>query len=203
MLQHFYAIFKTLMKELEIITQNLKDNLATIEKVEKEMKNSIAQAGQEIITCLKNKGKILICGNGGSAADSQHMAAELAGRYLMNREPLPAIALSTDTSILTAIGNDFGFDQVFVKQVKALGNKGDILIGISTSGNSANVIEAMKIAKNKGMKNITLLGRDGGKMKALADINLIVPSSHTPRIQEAHGLIIHIICELVEKGLFS
>ncbi len=156
-----------------------------------------------IIDCLKAGNKLLICGNGGSAGDSQHFAAEIIGRYKMERRSLPAIALTTDTSIITAIGNDYGYDQIFKKQVEGLANKGDILIGISTSSNSPNIIEAYKEAKKKGAICIGLLGNEGGKMKNYCDYNFIVPSNNTPRIQESHGMAIHIICEILEKEIFK
>jgi D-sedoheptulose 7-phosphate isomerase len=156
-----------------------------------------------ITDALKNGNKILICGNGGSAADSQHFAAEIVGRYKLERKGYPAIALSTDTSILTAIGNDYGFEKIFERQIEALGNKGDILIGISTSGNSKNVINAVNIAKNMGIYTIGLLGKDGGKLNNLVDLPLVVPSNNTPRVQECHLTIYHVICEEVEKKLMG
>ncbi len=152
---------------------------------------------------LKNNNKILICGNGGSAADSQHFAAELVGRYKMERKGLPSIALTTDTSILTAIGNDYGYDKIFERQVEGLGNKGDILIGISTSGNSENVINAVLKGKEIGLTTIGLLGKDGGKLKDIVDIPIIVSSNNTPRVQECHVVIYHSICEELEKRLFN
>ncbi len=158
---------------------------------------------EKITECLKRGNKILICGNGGSAADSQHFAAELVGRFKLERKGVPAIALTTDTSILTAIGNDYGFNKIFERQVEALGEEGDLLVGISTSGNSENVIRAVEKAKEKGIYTIGLLGKNGGKLKDLVDLPLIVPSNDTPRIQECHVLIYHIICEEVEKKLIK
>lgn len=152
-----------------------------------------------LVKCLKDGGKILLCGNGGSAADSQHIAAEFIGRFQKERRALPAIALTTDTSALTALGNDYGFDVVFSRQVEALGNKGDVLIGISTSGNSKNVLEAVKKAKSQGLVTITLTGNDGGTLAPLSDIKLIAPSKITARVQESHITIAHTICELVEE----
>ena len=152
---------------------------------------------------LKRGGKILIAGNGGSAADAQHFASEILGRFKMERKALPAIALTTDTSVLTAIGNDYSFDRIFSRQVEGLGKQGDIFIGISTSGNSLNVIEALKKAKELGLKTVGFTGRDGGKMKELCDILLRVDSDNTPRIQESHIAVIHILCELVENSLFK
>ncbi len=154
----------------------------------------------KVIKDALNKGnKVLICGNGGSAADSQHIAAEIVGRFKKERKGLPAIALTTDTSIITAIGNDYGFERIFERQVEALGKEGDVLIAISTSGNSENVILAIKKAKELGVKVIALLGKDGGKIKEMADIVLIVPSYDTARIQECHQTIYHTICEKIEE----
>ncbi|MCK4508331.1 MAG: D-sedoheptulose 7-phosphate isomerase, partial [Desulfuromonadales bacterium] len=147
--------------------------------------------------------KIMTMGNGGSAADAQHFAAEMVGRFLLERKALPAIALTTDTSILTAVGNDYGFDDVFNRQVEALANPGDVLIGISTSGNSLNIKRALESGKNIGVRTVGLLGRDGGEIGPMVDFNLTIPSSETPRIQEAHLVIIHILCDLIEKGLFE
>jgi len=188
------------MKELikESLIQSIKTKESLLSQVD-----IIEKIANEIITAYKKNKKVLICGNGGSAADSQHFVAELVGRYKKERKGLAAIALTTNTSILTAIGNDYGFEKIFSKQVEALGEKGDILIGISTSGNSKNVIEAVNESKKKGIKSVCLLGCEGGLLKNLADITLIVNSKDTPRIQEAHITIIHIICDLVEKGLFG
>lgn len=163
----------------------------------------VAEVAGMLVDAYRQRKKVLICGNGGSAADAQHMAAELVGRFKMERQALGAIALSTDTSILTAIGNDYGFDDIFSRQIEALTSSGDIVIGISTSGNSPNVLKGMVKAKEKWAVTIGLTGGDGGKLKDLADVCIIVPSSNTPRIQEAHITIIHIICLLVEKTLFG
>ena len=146
--------------------------------------------------------KLFFFGNGGSAADAQHLAAEFVNRYILERPPLPAIALTTDTSILTSISNDFAFDEIFAKQLKALGRAGDMAIGISTSGNSPNISKAFEVAKEIGMKTVALTGNDGGKHAKMADISLIVTSTSTPRIQETHILIGHILCEIVEHQLF-
>jgi D-sedoheptulose 7-phosphate isomerase len=151
------------------------------------------------IDCLKNGGKILICGNGGSAADAQHIAAELVGRYKVERKGLAAIALSTDTSILTAVSNDYGYDHVFDRQIEALAIAGDVVIGISTSGNSDNVINALKLAKELGCKTIGMSGRDGGEMNDLSNVNLVVPAYDVPRIQEMHIVIGHTLCHLIEN----
>jgi D-sedoheptulose 7-phosphate isomerase len=147
--------------------------------------------------------KTILAGNGGSAADAQHIAAEMVGRYGFDRPSLPSLALTTDTSALTAIGNDYGYDQVFSRQIEGMGQDGDVFIGISTSGNSKNIINAFKSAKKKNIITVALTGRDGGEMAKIADIALIVPSNSTPRIQESHILIGHIICDIIEKEIFS
>tara|TARA_B100000787_G_C16107799_1_gene256678 strand:+ start:239 stop:808 length:570 start_codon:yes stop_codon:yes gene_type:complete len=152
------------------------------------------------INALKSDGKILLFGNGGSAADAQHIAAEIVGRYINERKGLSAIALTTDSSVLTAISNDFGYLHIFDRQVEALAKEGDVLIGISTGGTSANVINALKLAKNLGCKSIGFSGRDGGEFNNLCDINLVVPSKDTPRIQEMHIVIGHIICHLIDQA---
>lgn len=159
----------------------------------------IFQVSDLIVSSINNGGKVLICGNGGSAADAQHFAAEFVGRFMKNRKALPAIALTTDTSILTAISNDFGFDSVFIRQVDALCTSKDILIGISTSGNSRNVIEAFKCAQSKGAKIVALLGNEGGLCVHYADYSYVVSSIESARIQEMHLVIEHLICEFVEK----
>jgi len=161
----------------------------------------IAQASRMIIDCLNSGGKVMICGNGGSAADSQHIAAELVGRFKRERRAMAAIALSTDSSILTSLANDYSFDRVFSRQVEALGSTGDLLILISTSGNSANLIEAARAAKEGEIRTMALLGRDGGKVVGEVDFSIIVPSSDTARIQEGHMIIYHIICDLVEEEM--
>ena len=158
-------------------------------------------AAQLCIDALQEGGKLLIFGNGGSAADAQHIAAELVGRYKINRKGMPAIALTTDTSTITAISNDFGYEYVFERQVEALANKGDVLIGISTSGGSSNVINGLKMASKIGCRSIGFSGSDGGEMNQICDTNLVVPSEDTPRIQEMHIVIGHIICHLIEQEL--
>ncbi len=158
----------------------------------------IVSAVKEMINVFERNGKVLFFGNGGSAADSQHIAAEFIGRFKKERRALPAIALTTDTSILTCLGNDYGFDVIFSRQIEGLGQKGDIAFGISTSGNSKNVIEGIKKAKDKGLTTISLTGCGGGELAQLTDISIIVPSKITARIQESHICIAHAICELVE-----
>lgn len=159
---------------------------------------NIEKISRMIIDTLEKGSKILLAGNGGSAADAQHIAAEFLGRYLKDRRALPAIALTTDTSCLTAISNDLGYEKVFSRQLEALGAHGDLFWAISTSGNSENLIEALKIAKSMGVSTVCMLGKGGGKMKGMGDMELIVPSDDTPRIQEAHITIAHLICEAVE-----
>jgi len=163
----------------------------------------LAQVAEKFIEVYKAGKKVLLFGNGGSAADAQHIAAELVGKYYVDRKPLPAEALTVNTSALTAIGNDYGFDQVFARQVEALGNAGDLAIGMSTSGNSPNVIEGLRMARRRGMVTIGLTGEDGGRLKSQVDYCICVPSKNTPRIQETHILIGHIVCELVEQALFA
>lgn len=161
----------------------------------------VEQAALAIANSLKAGNKLMLCGNGGSAADSQHMAAELTGRFVIDREPLAAIALSTDSSALTSIANDYSFDDVFYRQVLGLGRIGDCLLAISTSGNSKNVIRAVEVASTLGIHTIGLLGRDGGQLKSLCDLSIIVESSTTARIQEAHIFIEHTICGLIESEM--
>lgn len=163
----------------------------------------IAAVLEASVAVYKNNKKILIAGNGGSAADAQHFAAELVGRYGFDRPSLPALALTTDTSNLTAIGNDYGYEYVFSRQLEGMGQEGDLFIGISTSGNSQNILNAFASAKAKGITTVALTGRDGGKMAEVADYTLIVPSNATPRIQESHLLIEHMICDAIEKEIFG
>lgn len=180
-----------------IIEHELKEHLEVAKKINL-IAGELEAVSTMCINALKNNGKIIIFGNGGSAADAQHIAAELVGRYKISRRALPAIALTTDSSILTSISNDFGYDYVFSRQIEALANKNDITIGISTSGNSKNIINALLTAKKNGVKTIGLSGNSGGKMNELCDINLIAPSNNTPRIQEMHILIGHTICHLID-----
>jgi D-sedoheptulose 7-phosphate isomerase len=182
------------------IQQRFDDSAQTLHKT-RELAAAIRQAAGAIIDCCRAGAGVLIFGNGGSAADAQHFAGELVGRFLRERRPLRAQALGTDASIATAVSNDYGFEQVFARQVRAMGSHGDVAIALSTSGNSANVIEALKAAREIGMTTIALTGRGGGKCAALADVLLAVPASHTPRIQEAHCVIYHVLCEIVENAL--
>lgn len=161
------------------------------------------EVADKIVACYGHDGKVLFCGNGGSAADAQHIAAELSGRFYFDRDPLDAEALHVNTSYLTAVGNDYGYEQVYSRLIKARGRKGDILFGISTSGNSPNILEALHTANEAGMITVGMTGESGGKMKEKCAYLLNVPSSDTPRIQESHIMMGHIICELVEEKMFE
>ena len=184
-----------------IVYDELDSHLQTIHAVINTMQDDIAKAASMALETLKRGNKIMFCGNGGSAADAQHIAAELVGRYKTERIGLPGIALTTDTSILTAIGNDYGYERIFDRQVESLAKEGDLLIGISTSGNSLNVVNALKLAKELGCIIIGFTGRDGGLMTEFCDLNLVVPSDNTPRIQEMHILIGHTICQIIDIEL--
>jgi D-sedoheptulose 7-phosphate isomerase len=187
---------------IDDIKKQLQDHRTLIEVLEREMMPAIAEMSSLISTALANGNKLLVMGNGGSAADSQHFVAEIVGRFKMERRALPAVALTTDTSILTAIGNDYGFESIFSRQVEALAAPGDVVIGLSTSGNSPNILKALNSARDRGCRTIGLLGKDGGSIKAACDLALVVPSTDTPRIQEGHITVIHIVCDQVEKALF-
>lgn len=180
--------------------KNLIEHQALFSKLD-QLGDDIQRAADKLIISLRSGRKIMFCGNGGSAADSQHLAAELTGRFIKDRKPLAAMALSTDTSALTCIGNDYSFADVFDRQVRGLGQAGDCLVGISTSGNSENVIRAVNSARELGIHTIGLLGRDGGKLRELCDISIVVPSQTTARIQEAHIFIGHTLCGMIEQGL--
>jgi D-sedoheptulose 7-phosphate isomerase len=185
----------------ESVAKMLKDGAELRTQMAETMVDDIIEAAQAIAQSFKSGRKILLFGNGGSAADAQHIAAEFMNRFQIERPPLPAIALTTDTSILTSISNDYAFDEVFSKQIKALGKKGDIALGITTSGNSANVIKACRVAKKLGMTTIAITS-EGAKIASYVDISLAVPSRSTPRIQEAHIAIGHILCDLTDTLLF-
>ena len=163
----------------------------------------IEQVAETCIEAIKNGNKIMFCGNGGSAADSQHLAAELVGRYKINRPAMNAIALTVDTSILTAVGNDYGYDTIFERQVEGIGKKGDVLIGLSTSGNSKNVLLAFDMAKKKNIKTVSMTGHSGGRMKEIADFAINVPSDITNNIQEMHIAVGHLLCGVIEKSLYG
>lgn len=183
----------------DFIQSEFFSHIDTAQSSLKALIDDIEKVSDAMIGALKNGNKIMVCGNGGSAADSQHFATELTGRYNADRDAIACVALTTDTSALTAIGNDFGFEFVFSRQVEALAKAGDILLAISTSGNSANVLKAIDVAKSKDCVIVALGGKDGGEMGKAADISIIVPSSSTPRIQEMHILIEHILCDMIER----
>ncbi|MES2625572.1 MAG: phosphoheptose isomerase [Pseudomonadota bacterium] len=186
--QHFTASLETKMQAMEILPDR------------------VVAAAEAMVQSLLDEGKILACGNGGSAGDSQHFSSELLNRFERERPSLPAIALTTDTSTLTSIANDYSYTEIFSKQIRALGRKGDVLLAISTSGNSANVLEAVKVAHQRGLRIVALTGNGGGKMRALLqadDIEICVPSVVTARIQEVHLLVIHCLCDLIDTQLFG
>jgi len=187
----------------KIIEKVLRDRLKVKENFIRENSSDIIALAEKIVLAFTGDRKLMLCGNGGSAADAQHIAGEFINRFLLERPPLPAIALTTDTSIITSIGNDYSFDEVFSKQVKALGVEGDILLAISTSGNSGNIISAVNDAKKQGIFSVGLTGGNGGRLKGLVDMALVVKSDVTPRIQETHILVGHIICQLVDYILFQ
>ena len=184
------------MSDFKLMLQDHQEVMRSLESLLPKLDT----ASQLVISCLKSGGKLMLCGNGGSAADSQHIAAEIVGRFETERKALPAIALTTDTSILTAVGNDYGYESIFSRQVQALAAPGDVLIGYSTSGNSANVIKAVEEAKKSGCKIITLTGKGGGALAGLADIDLCANSSSTARIQEAHAFLGHALCSAVDQA---
>ena len=183
---------------IALIDSSLRTTAELSATVARESSGAIFEAALLIMGCLRNGGKVLFFGNGGSAADAQHLAAELVGRFVRERAGLPAIALTTDSSILTAVGNDYGFEQVFARQIQALGRPGDVAVAISTSGNSANVLEGVKEARKRNLKTIGLTGKDGGTLAQQADVAITIPSTSTARIQECHIAIGHLFCELVD-----
>lgn len=182
------------------IGQAIRESIAVKEQLLKSQAENIQKAAEVIISCLKKGGKLILCGNGGSAADSQHIAAELVGRFKKERPAIPAVALTTNASILTAIANDYGYQHVFKRQVEALAAKNDVVMGISTSGNAPSVINAVEYANKIGLATVALTAGDGGKLAKAAKFCIIVPSKSTPRIQESHITIGHIICELIEEA---
>ena len=189
----------------QLIKQSMAETQATIAMAQADaaLIDAAAHAAHACIQALQSGKKILLCGNGGSAADAQHIAAELVSRFNYDRPGLPAVALTTDSSALTAIGNDYGYEKLFARQLEALGQAGDVLIAISTSGNSPNVLKALECAKAKGIASIGLTGASGGKMAPQCDIALRMPSSSTPRIQECHIMFGHILCQLIEDHFFK
>ncbi len=185
---------------MSLYLQNLAEHRALFERLD-ALDGAVDAAATAITAALRAGGKVMFCGNGGSAADSQHLAAEFTGRFIKDRDPIAAIALNTDTSALTCIGNDYSFEHIFLRQVQALGRPGDCLVGISTSGNSGNVVLAVEAAQRNGITAIGLLGRDGGRLAQIVDQAIIVPHGETARIQEAHILIGHTLCGSVEQQL--
>jgi D-sedoheptulose 7-phosphate isomerase len=188
------------------VKNNFQESILTTRNCMEDLAPIIAQAAAQMIQALLTDRKILICGNGGSAADAQHFSAELLNRFERERPGLPAISLTTDTSTITAIGNDYHFDDIFSKQVRALGQAGDVLLGISTSGNSRNVIRAIEAAHERGIVCVALNGREGGEIAGLLtglDVNICVPGSSTARIQEVHGIVIHCLCDLIDYQLLG
>lgn len=184
----------------KIIEEHFIEHRAALDSVA-GLGESIEKVANVIIHCLKNDGTIFWCGNGGSASDSQHLAAELVGRFVEDRRPLKSIALTADSAVMTCIVNDYGYEHIFSRQIEALGCERDILVGISTSGNSKNVLNALEVSKKKGIITIGLLGKGGGEAASLADQSIIVPSNSTARVQEIHIFIGHILCDLIEEGL--
>ena len=187
------------IKEIVQASINVKQNVLQHEELLKTVQNCIAV----IVQAFKNGNKVLFCGNGGSAADAQHLAAEFTGRFYTDRDALPAEALHCNTSYLTAVANDYSYDVIYARLVKGIGNKGDVLVGLSTSGNSANIYNAFEVAKEKGITTIAFTGLTGGTLKGLSDYLINVPSTDTPRIQESHIMLGHIICQLVEAEYFN
>lgn len=185
---------KEIIAQSVLVKQNMMSNPTLIANIQ--------QASDTCVNTFTNNGKVLLCGNGGSASDAQHIAAELSGRFYYDRDPLYAEALHVNTSFVTAVANDYSYDEIYARMLKAAGKQGDVLIGLSTSGNSKNVVRAFEQAKLLGMKTIAFTGASGGKLAALADICLNMPSDDTPRIQEAHILTGHIICEIIEQTIF-
>ena len=183
-----------------LVRKTLEEHIS-VARAMQALEPRIAEAGQICANALQSGKRIYLCGNGGSAADAQHIAAELIGRFVGERRSLPAIALTTDTSALTAIGNDYGYDQVFSRQVEGLAEEGDILIAISTSGNSSNILKAVEVARQQGSHVIGLSGKSGGELRRAADLSLVVPSDVTARIQEMHIVIGHLLCALIERHL--
>lgn len=187
------------------ITDIISKSIETKERIKNNaaLLKTIEDVAHEIVKCFNNGGQVLWCGNGGSAADAQHLAAELSGRFYFDREPLNSEALHVNTSYITAVANDYSYDQVYERLVRAKGHKGDVLIGLSTSGNSGNVIKAIEVANQRKIITVGLTGESGGKMKSICNYLINVPSNDTPRIQESHIMIGHIICEMVEEQLFK
>jgi len=193
------------MSLIDKITDTIQQSIEVKKAIlqDTELLHTIQQVADVITHCLEQHGKVLFCGNGGSAADAQHLAAEFSGRFYRDRPPLYAEALHCNSSYLTAVGNDYGYDQVYARMLRGMGQDGDVLVGISTSGNSVNILEAIKAAREKHMIVVSMTGNTGGKMKENSDYLINIPSADTPRIQESHITVGHIICEIVENNLFG
>tara|TARA_B100001057_G_C22867219_1_gene957079 strand:+ start:3297 stop:3878 length:582 start_codon:yes stop_codon:yes gene_type:complete len=193
------------MKRINSIKNQISESIDLKKLIlnDKNILTLLSKVSDQCLNAIKSNKKIILAGNGGSAADAQHIAAEFVSKFNMDRKSIPALALTTDTSIITSISNDYDFSQIFSRQIESLGNEGDIFIGISTSGNSENIIQALKEGKKRGIINVGLTGKNGGKMKDLCDFCLCVPSLDTPRIQESHLMIEHILCGIIEEELFG
>ena len=193
------------MDSTAMIDARLGAHLGTMARIRQDadLIAAIARGIDLMTACFRNGGRVYFCGNGGSAADAQHLAAEFSGRFYFDRPVLPADALHCNTSYLTAVGNDYGYEQVFARLISGLGRKGDILVGLSTSGNSANILRAFEVCREKGVTTIAMTGASGGRMKELADLLINIPATDTPRIQEAHITVGHILCERVEDNIFG
>ncbi len=189
------ASITSILKEAGKIIQDIEQNRQISELVE--------EISKHLIACFRNGNKIMFCGNGGSAAEAQHLAAELSGKFYLDRQPLPAEALNVNSSYITAVANDYSFSKIYSRYISGVGNKGDVLIGLSTSGNSENIVQAFQVAREKGITTIAFTGESGGLLRQLSDYIICIPSEIVPRIQEMHLIIGHIICEKVEKGLFE
>lgn len=193
------------MDSQRLIETRMQEHLQSISllQIDKRISELLSRISTTIINCFQSGCKVYFCGNGGSAADAQHLAAEFSGRFYIDRRGLPAEALHCNTSYMTAVANDYSYDVIYSRLMTGMGRKGDILIGISTSGNSKNIINAFDVCKEKGITTVAFAGHDGGRMGEMADYSLIVPSNDTPRIQEAHIMLGHIICEIVESAIFG
>lgn len=189
--------------ELDLIQRTLAETIALHERVTRADPRPVLDAAAAIVESLRRGGKLLVFGNGGSAADAQHVAAELVGRFQRERAALSVVALTTDTSVLTSVGNDWAFDRVFARQIEALGREGDVALGISTSGASPNVVAALLSARARALRTVALTGRDGGAVGRAAQIHVNVPSDSTPRVQEVHRTLLHVMCELVERAFVA